>query len=108
MLVLAPDQGPWYLPASGSARSNATILMIDGGHLSCEDAMALPVLYKEVGNLFFRELRTSQQTGYVASSYATTVARRSVVLMLVESSWAGPGDLLKRFEEFTTMVLDGV
>jgi len=108
MRVLPSDQGPWYKTASGSARSNATILMIDGGHMSCEDAMALPVLYKEVGNLFFRELRTKQQTGYVASSYATTVARRSVVLMLVESSWAGPGDLLKRFEAFNEMVLAGV
>ena len=46
--------------------------------------------------------------GYVASAYATTVARRTVVLMLVESSWAGAGDLLKRFEAFNTMVLQGV
>jgi insulysin len=108
MLVLPDTQGPWYLPSSGSARSNATILLIDGGHLPCAEAMALPVLYKEVGNLFFRELRTKQQTGYVASSYATTVARRTVVLMLVESSWAGAGDLLKRFEAFNEMVLKGV
>jgi len=76
--------------------------------LPCDEAMALPVLFKEVGNMFFRELRTKQQTGYVASAYATTVARRSVVMMVVESSWAGPGDLLKRFEEFIQMVLAGI
>jgi len=108
MRVLPDTEGPWYLKSSGSARSNATVLLIDGGHLPCDEAMALPVLFKEVGNMFFRELRTKQQTGYVASAYATTVARRSVVMMVVESSWAGPGDLLKRFEEFIQMVLAGI
>jgi len=108
MRVLPEGSGPWYIPTKGSARSNATILLIDGGHLPCDEAMALPLLYKEVGNMFFKELRTKQQTGYVASAYATTVARRTVVLMLVESSWAGAGDLLKRFEAFNTMVLQGV
>lgn len=106
--VLPADAGPWFKSVSGSARSNSTILMIDGGHLPCDEAMALPVLYKVVGNRFFRELRTKQQTGYVASTYATTIARRSVVLMLVESSWAGAGDLLKRFEQFNADVLKGV
>lgn len=108
MRVLPADAGPWYLRAKGSAGSNATILMIDGGHLPCDEAMALPVLYKVLGNRFFRELRTKQQTGYVASTYATTVARRSVVLMLVESSWAGAGDLLKRFEKFNADALAGI
>jgi len=107
-LVLPKDKGPWYLPASGSAGSNATVLLIDGGHLPCEESIALPVLFKEVGTLFFKELRTKQQTGYVASAYTTTVARRSVVEMVVESSWAGSGDLLKRFEAFNTMVLKGL
>jgi len=107
-LVLPKDAGPWYLRASGSAGSNATVLLIDGGHLPCEEAIALPVLFKEVSTLFFKELRTKQQTGYVASAYATTVARRSVVEMVVESSWAGSGDLLKRFEAFNAMVLKGL
>jgi len=102
------EDGPYYYWTNGTSRSNATVLFIDGGHLPCHEAMALPILFKEVGNMFLKELRTVQQTGYVASAYATTVARRSVVEMVVESSWAGAGDLLNRFETFITQVLEGL
>jgi secreted Zn-dependent insulinase-like peptidase len=102
------EDGPYYYWTNGTSRSNATVLFIDGGHLPCHEAMALPILFKEVGNMFFKELRTVQQTGYVASAYATTIARRSVVEMVVESSWAGAGDLLNRFETFITQVLEGL
>merc|ERR1712227_1177360 len=63
---------------------------------------------KEVGQMFFQELRTKQQTGYVASAYVTQVARRSAAMFTGESSWAGPGDLLTRFETFIAGVLEGV
>jgi insulysin len=106
--VLPANQGPWFLATQGSARGNATILFIDGGHLPCGESLALQVLYKVVGQMFFNELRTKQQTGYVASAYATTVARRTVALFNVESSWAGPGDLLGRFEKFTQNLLSGL
>jgi len=106
--VLPDGQGPWYMKANGIARGNATLLLVDGGHLPCDESLAFQVFYKEVGNMFFKELRTKQQTGYVAQSYTTLVARRTVAMFLVESSWAGPGDLLGRFEAFQKLVLDGL
>jgi secreted Zn-dependent insulinase-like peptidase len=106
--VLPDEKGPWFSTVSGIARGNATLLMIDGGHLPCSEGLALKILYKEVGQMFFNELRTKQQTGYVASSYATYVARHTVALFMVESSWAGPGDLVNRYEGFIKLVLDGL
>jgi insulysin len=108
MLVLPNDKGPWTSMVHGEARSNATILMVDGGHLGCKDSLALSMLYKVLGQMFFNDLRTKQQTGYVASTYATEVARRAVAMFNVESSWAGPGDLLGRFETFIGGVLVGL
>jgi len=76
--------------------------------MPCKESLALSVLYKEVGQMFFNDLRTKQQTGYVANAYVTEIARRSAAMFTVESSWAGPGDLLTRFETFITKVLAGL
>jgi len=106
--VLPTDQGPFTVEVQGDARGNSTELMIDGGHLDCADRIGLEMLYKEVRQNFFNELRTKQQTGYVAQTSVMEAARRTVALFVVVSSWAGPGDLLGRYETFVQNTLQGL
>jgi secreted Zn-dependent insulinase-like peptidase len=106
--VLPSDQGPFHLNVQGDARGNSTELMIDGGHLDCADKIGLEMLYKEVRQNFFNELRTKQQTGYVAQTSVTSAARRTIAMFVVVSSWAGPGDLLGRYEAFIATTLAGL
>eukprot|EP00656_Telonema_subtile_P058549 TRINITY_DN9951_c0_g1_i2.p1 TRINITY_DN9951_c0_g1~~TRINITY_DN9951_c0_g1_i2.p1 ORF type:complete len:251 (-),score=67.19 TRINITY_DN9951_c0_g1_i2:85-837(-) len=98
----------FYTAVQGDARGNSTILVIDGGNLACEDKVAIEMLYKQVGQRFFNELRTKQQTGYVAQTGLIQAARRTLAQFVVVSSWAGAADLLGRFETFIGGMLAGL
>eukprot|EP00658_Telonema_sp_P-2_P064119 TRINITY_DN529_c0_g1_i9.p1 TRINITY_DN529_c0_g1~~TRINITY_DN529_c0_g1_i9.p1 ORF type:complete len:951 (+),score=274.06 TRINITY_DN529_c0_g1_i9:137-2854(+) len=106
--VLPTDQGPFYTAVQGDARGNSTVLVVDGGVLDCADKIAVEILYQSVRQMFFNDLRTKQQTGYVAQTTAMEVARRTVAMFVVVSSWAGPGDLLGRYEIFIQKMLAGL
>jgi len=95
---------PWMFAGHGAARGNATVLLMDLGWLDCREKVAMDVLYKVVPNMFFQQLRTKQQTGYVASTSLSELERRTLAIFVVESSWCGPGDLLARFERFIEAV----
>jgi len=96
---------PYIIPVSGKAKSgNSTMMLMDFGWLDCREKVALGILFKVLPNKFFEELRTKQQTGYVASASLTGMQRRSMALFTVVSAWCAPGDLLKRFEAFIESV----
>ena len=106
--VLPEGQGPFFKSVTGDARGNSTILVVDGGVLGCADKVGIEMLYKEVRQLFFNQLRTQQQTGYVAQTSVTEAARRTMAIFLVVSSWAGPADLLTRYNTFIDGVMTGL
>jgi insulysin len=108
MRVLPEGQGPYFQAVNGNARGNSTILVVDGGLLGCADKIGIEMLYKEVRQLFFNQLRTQQQTGYVAQTSVTEAARRTMAMFLVVSSWAGPADLLNRYNTFIDGVMAGL
>jgi insulysin len=106
--VLPEGQGPYHKDYQGDARGNSTILVIDGGHMDCADRIGIEMLYKEVRQDFFNTLRTKQQTGYIAQTSVMQAARRTIAMFVVVSSWAGPGDLLGRYEAFIKDMLAGL
>lgn len=92
---------PYVVPVAGKSKSgNSTMLLMDFGWLDCREKVAMGILFKVLPNKFFEELRTKQQTGYVASASMTGMQRRSAALFTVVSAWCAPGDLLGRFEAF--------
>lgn len=102
------ESAPYAVAVKGAARGNATVLLMDFGSLDCRETTAMQILYRALPNMFFKELRTKQQTGYVASASMTSVERRTMGLFAVESSWCGPADLLRRFEAFILQAIAGL
>merc|ERR1711865_1006228 len=96
----SPGSGPFVLPVAGPSRNNGAVLLIDGGVLSCDDHLALEMIYPVVSSAFFHQLRTKQQLGYLVSTTMTTVLGRTMAMFVVESSFAPPAHIVEQIEKF--------
>ncbi|MCH9620937.1 MAG: Protease 3 [Chlamydiia bacterium] len=83
-------------PMSG----NSSILFIDQGHFSYEKSASQKVLGAILNEAFFTELRTKQQTGYIAISQDTEIKSQMMQCFVVQSTTHYPEELLARFELF--------
>ncbi|MCB1108552.1 MAG: insulinase family protein, partial [Chlamydiia bacterium] len=100
VLVLSGDNGPFAISDSTSMQGNATLLLIEEGSFTYEKRAAQEILGTTLGEAFFKELRTKQQTGYIARGWKRDVADELLQFFAVQSASHGPDDLLSRFELF--------
>ena len=81
-------------------QGNATLLLIEQGSFSYKNRAAQEILGTALADGFFKELRTKQQTGYIARGWKRDVSDELLQFFAVQSATHGPDDLLSRFELF--------
>lgn len=97
---LPQDKGPFSISENIQSLGNATLLVIEEGSFSFEKKAAQLVLATVMSDNFYDTLRSKQQTGYIATSWARDVSWELLQFFLVQSSSHQPEDLLYRFELF--------
>lgn len=91
---------PRYYSESTDQVGNATMLLINHGHLNHRDRAACEIFAKAVAAPFFDTLRTKQQVGYIARSYPIEYDQNLFTSFLVQSNSCSTRDLLSRYELF--------
>lgn len=100
-VVLLPEEGgPFYIEQRIGAEGNSAILTIEYPTFSFQNRAAQQLLMQALGEPFFAELRTKQQTGYIVYNTSEEVERRLFDFFAVQSNTHDPRDLLARFELF--------
>jgi insulysin len=95
-----PTEGPYFVEKQADVQGNAAMLVLQEGPFTFERSAAQSILGIALGEPFFSELRTKQQTGYVVRSWSQEIERQLFAFFGVQStSHAGP-ELLQRFELF--------
>lgn len=100
IINLPKDQGPFLVENNTEMQGNAAILAIESTPFSIEKRVAQDILMQGMKEPFFSELRTKQQTGYLATNYGIDLERHLFSLFAVQSVTHDPRDLLARFELF--------
>jgi insulysin len=100
--VLSPAEklGPYMVVQNTQRQGNATLLMLHEGAFSMEKRATQEILSNALKDDFYTTLRTKQQTGYIASAWATEVERQLLQFFAVQSNSHQPAELLARFELF--------
>jgi insulysin len=105
---LPADKGPFYIEHKSKSQGNAVILAIEGKDFSPKARAAQQILMQAIGEPFFAELRTRQQTGYIVSSSAEELEKKLFSLFAVQSNTHDVRDLLARFELFIEAYLQNL
>ncbi len=100
-----PQKGPYTLTTEINAPGNAALLVIEEGPFTFKRRAAQQILASGIEEPFFSELRTHQQTGYVAWSWSQEIAKELFQFFTVESAGHDGRDLLARFEEFIELFI---
>jgi insulysin len=100
VLCLADKEGPFQVNLPSKLQGNAAILLIDHGSPTFVKNGAQLILNSALAEAFFDELRTKQQTGYIAQSFPLKKTNRLFQCFAVQSSTHYPQELLARFELF--------
>ena len=100
VFILNDKGGPYAITESTPMQGNAALLLIEQGSFSYETRAAQEILGTALGDGFFKELRTKQQTGYIARGWKRDVSDELLQFFAVQSATHGPDDLLSRFELF--------
>ena len=100
MLILSSFQGPFKIPAQTESLGNAAFLMVQEGPMTFPKKASQSVLGTALQEDFFDTLRTKQQTGYIAKSFAGEEEEQLYNLFLVQSTTHSPDELIARFELF--------
>jgi insulysin len=79
---------------------NSAILAIDQGPFTFDSYASDAVLSTVLKEAFFTELRSKQQTGYIAGSFTSVVQGQMLQYFLVQSTTHYPEELLARYELF--------
>lgn len=96
-----PDAtGPYLATYPIKAQGNAALLFIQVDGFSPQLRNMQQILSAVLGEAFFNELRTKQQTGYIVSSDGLDFQRLLFNFFAVQSTAYTPQDLLWRFEQF--------
>lgn len=100
IIVLAKDQGPFYIETKSKVQGNAAVLTIGMDPFSFKERAAQQVLMQSIKEPFFTTLRTKQQTGYIVYSMANELEMHLFDIFAVQSNTHEGRDLLARFELF--------
>lgn len=100
VLILPSDKGPFKVVQKTDRQGNGTVLIVQQGPFSFEKRASQILLSTALQKAFFDTLRTKQQTGYIAQSWASDVENQLFQTFAVQSSSHDPEDLLLRFEMF--------
>lgn len=91
---------PSYLTKELDQRGNLSLLFIDVGFFSQEKKACNSLVAQVLKESFFNELRTKQQTGYIAKAGSMEIHKELFHFFTVQSTSHQPMDLLYRFEQF--------
>ncbi len=92
--------GPFIVCEKVSVDGNAAILNLQEDSGTLKGEMSQELITKALGPYFFEELRTHQQTGYVAHATTYRYAQKLATVLYVESTTHTPEELLARFDLF--------
>ncbi len=100
VIKLPQDKGPFYLEQQSKAQSNAVILAIEEDGFSFKKRAAQQILMQAMGEAFYNELRTKQQTAYIVHAFPEEIEQNLFNIFAIQSGSYGVKDLLARFESF--------
>lgn len=100
VLTLNPDKGPYKIVKKSESLGNAALLVLQEGPYSKEKKASASILGAALKEEFFTELRTKQQTAYIAKTFDKEVESQLLKLFLVQSSTHEPEELIARFDLF--------
>ncbi len=100
ILLLPKAEGPFMVTEHSKMQGNAAILFIEEGTFTFEKKAAQSLLAAVLSQEFFTELRTKQQTAYIAKTWADEEALELSQFFLVQSTTHSAEELLPRFELF--------
>lgn len=98
--LLPEKEGPFVVTEKTESSGKATILAIQLGSFSYESRAMQLLMERFIPELFFEELRTKQQTGYIAKSKGEDLEGELTEFFLVQSNTHQPSELLARFDLF--------
>lgn len=100
MISLTQEKGPIQISAKTDAEGDAALLVLQVNGFSPRLRNLQDILTNTLGDAFFTELRTKQQTGYIVASDALELERLLFNYFAVQSTTHIPNELLWRFEQF--------
>lgn len=100
VISLQGQKEPLIVSRNITVDGNATFLAIDSGTLTPKSRAVQQILERAIGEPFFDELRTKQQTGYAVFTSAVNLEKQLFTVFAVQSNTHTPRDLLARFELF--------
>lgn len=100
VVILPENGGPFFIEHPIKSEGNAAILTIEYPNFSFKTRAAQQLLMQALGEPFFADLRTKQQTGYIVYNMGEELERRLFNFFAVQSNTHDPRDLLARFELF--------
>ncbi len=100
LLLLPKEGGPFKITQKTDRQGNGAVLVVEQGPFSFAKGASQDIASKALSEAFFDTLRTKQQTGYIAKSWASEVSEELFQTFVVQSSSNSPEDLLTRFELF--------
>lgn len=100
LLILPKEDGPYMISEQINALGNSAFLVIEEGPFSYDKKAAQVVLGKTLSESFFDNLRSKQQTGYIAASWPKEVENQLLQFFVVQSATHEPEDLISRYEIF--------
>lgn len=99
-IVLPEDQGPFEMVYKVDVTGDATVLSIQDGSDSQESKIQQRILTQAIAPLFFDELRSQQQTGYIVRAQTMPIEDELLTTLFVQSKSYSAEDLLVRFDLF--------
>ena len=100
VLSLPDEGGPFQLNMQSRMQGNGCLLAIEAAPFTFDHSASHAVLTGAMSNDFFEELRTKQQTGYIAQAVGLEKRGKLIFLLLTQSGTHQAGELIARFELF--------
>jgi insulysin len=100
VLALPDGKGPFILTEVNPLKGNAALLTLQLGGTTYPKIASASVLGKALSEAFFTELRTKQQTAYIAKSWLVEKCQSLHLFFGAHSTSHNAAELLNRFELF--------
>ncbi len=98
--VFAENSGPFIIVEPTETMGKATILVIQQGPRYFATHAAQLLSNAVIHEMFFDNLRTKQQTAYIAGAKAREIEGQLIQMFMVQSNTHQPQELLARFDLF--------
>ncbi|WP_213357474.1 insulinase family protein [Chlamydiifrater phoenicopteri] len=101
---------PRVLDFSYPLPANAMLFVLQNPYIesSIDNTVATEMLIPWLKNIYFKELRTQQQTGYVVSALYREINTEPLVIFFIQSENHSPDDLLDRTKIFLNQVTENL